>query len=168
MVLLKNRKDWGNMSHDGLSLNSPSPLSAHPHLPQFAGTFSTEEANRALAADDFGHCLHRLPLAVLSPSSPEDIVRVVQFARQNGLKIAPRGQGHSTHGQVQVNTGIVVDLASLNAISAIHEDRVEVEAGALWSTLWQATLAQGLTPPVLTDYLNLSIGGVLSVGGIGS
>ena len=58
-------------------------------------------------------------------------------------------------------------MTSLNAFSAIHEDRVEVEAGALWSTLLQATLAQGLTPPVLTDYLNLSIGGVLSIGGIG-
>jgi FAD/FMN-containing dehydrogenase len=126
-----------------------------------------EVTERTLAADDFGHYLHRLPLAVLSPGSAEDIVRAVQFARQNGRKIAPRGQGHSTHGQAQVEAGIVVDVTSLNAISTIHSDRVEVEAGALWSTLLQATLAQGLTPPVLTDYLDLSIGGVLAVGGIG-
>jgi cytokinin dehydrogenase len=155
------------MSHNSPSPSSQSPLSAHPHLPKFSGTFSTEEADRRLAADDFGHYLHRLPSAVLSPSSPEDIIRVVQFAHQNGLKIAPRGQGHSTHGQAQVEGGIVVDLTSLSTITTIHADRVEVEAGALWSTLLQATLTQGLTPPVLTDYLNLSIGGVLAVGGIG-
>lgn len=155
------------MSHDVSSKSSPSPLSAHPQLPLFGGTFSTEETDRALVADDFGHSLKRFPWAVLSPRSSEDVVRVVQFARQNGLKIAPRGQGHSTGGQAQVEAGIVVHLASLNTICALHTDRVEVEAGVLWRTLLQATLAQGLTPPVLPDYLDLSVGGVLSVGGIG-
>ena len=32
---------------------------------------------------------------------------------------------------------------------------------------FSATLAHGLTPPVLTDYLELSVGGTLSVGGVG-
>ena len=36
-----------------------------------------------------------------------------------------------------------------------------------WIALLQASLAMGLTPPVLTDYLGLSVGGTLSVGGIG-
>jgi cytokinin dehydrogenase len=31
----------------------------------------------------------------------------------------------------------------------------------------RATLPHGLTPPVLTDYLELSVGGTLSVGGVG-
>ena len=31
----------------------------------------------------------------------------------------------------------------------------------------RATLAQGKTPPVLTDYLELSVGGTLIVGGVG-
>jgi cytokinin dehydrogenase len=142
-------------------------LFAHLQIPAFEGTFSTEEADRALVADDFGHALKRYPWAVLSPHSSEDVVRVVQFARQNGLKIAPRGQGHSTSGQAQVEAGIVVDLPSLNRICALHSDRVEVETGVRWKTLLQTTLKQGLTPPVLPDYLDLSIGGVLSVGGIG-
>lgn len=167
MGLVENRKVWQKMSHDSSLPDSQSPLSTHPHLPPFEGTFSTEEADCILAADDFGHYLHRLPSAVLRPSSAEDIIHAVQFARQNGLKIAPRGQGHSTHGQAQVEAGIVVDMTSLDTISTIHPDRVEVETGTLWSTLLEATLAHGLTPPVLTDYLNLSVGGVLAVGGIG-
>ena len=32
----------------------------------------------------------------------------------------------------------------------------------------QTTLPRGLTPPVLTDYLNLSVGGTLAVGGVGA
>jgi cytokinin dehydrogenase len=40
-------------------------------------------------------------------------------------------------------------------------------SGARWSAVLQATLPVGLTPPVLTDYLELSVGGTLSVGGVG-
>ena len=46
-------------------------------------------------------------------------------------------------------------------------NQVEVGAGMLWRTVLQATTAKGLTPPVLTGYLGLSVGGTLSVGGVG-
>lgn len=42
-----------------------------------------------------------------------------------------------------------------------------MDAGVRWLELIKATLAQGLTPPVAADYLGLSVGGTLSVGGIG-
>ena len=42
-----------------------------------------------------------------------------------------------------------------------------VDAGATWKSVLDATLKQGLTPPVLTNYLGLSVGGTLAVGGIG-
>ena len=44
---------------------------------------------------------------------------------------------------------------------------VVVDAGATWKNVLDATLKQGLTPPVLTNYLGLSIGGTLAVSGIG-
>jgi cytokinin dehydrogenase len=143
---------------------SPQPLFT---LPSFTGIFSTEEALRHQAADDFGHAIHRIPLAVLQPRSVDDIVHVIQFARQHGLAIAPRGQGHSTYGQAQTRGGIVVDTSSLNTIHAMHKDCVEVEAGVRLEDLLRATLQYDLTPPVLPDYLGLSIGGLLSVGGVG-
>ena len=42
-----------------------------------------------------------------------------------------------------------------------------VDAGATWSTVVDATLPYGRTPPVLTPYLELSVGGTLAVGGMG-
>ena len=36
-----------------------------------------------------------------------------------------------------------------------------------WATVLDAALASGTTPPVLNDYMHLSVGGTLSVGGIG-
>jgi cytokinin dehydrogenase len=49
----------------------------------------------------------------------------------------------------------------------VEADRVAVGAGATWRSVLDATLPHGLTPPVLTNYLDLSVGGTLSVGGIG-
>lgn len=136
-------------------------------LPTLDGVLYVDDATRAAAADDFGHIISRTPLAVLRPGSVKDIVKLVRFARKHDLKVAARGQGHSTYGQPQVDAGVVIDMSALNTIHAIAPGRADVDAGVLWSSLLGETLKQGLTPPVLTDYIELSIGGTLSVGGIG-
>lgn len=142
---------------------------AAPHalqLPAFDGTLLSDPASLQETADDFGHIIHRTPMAVLRPGSVADIQRLIGFARQNGIKVAGRGQAHSTYGQSQVSGGVVIDTSTFNTIE-IQSDRAVVGAGVLWSKLAQAALARGLTPPVLTDYIELSVGGTLSVGGIG-
>src|SRR5260370_20457690 len=48
----------------------------------------------------------------------------------------------------------------------VGPDQASVGAGATWRQVLRGTLAVGLTPPVLTDYLGLSVGGTLSVGGL--
>jgi cytokinin dehydrogenase len=148
-------------------VTSANATSKFTQLPRLDGILYIDDATRTAVADDFGHIIRRQPLAVLKPGSIEDIVRLIRFARQFKIRVAARGQGHSCYGQSQVEAGVVMDLSTLNRIYAINSDRVEVDAGVLWSQLLRATLPQGLTPPVLTDYLELSIGGTLSVGGIG-
>jgi FAD/FMN-containing dehydrogenase len=71
------------------------------------------------------------------------------------------------NGQAQSDGGIVCDLSALDQVGEIGADRVTVGAGARWSTVLTATTAAGLSPPVLTDYLELTVGGTLSAGGIG-
>ncbi|MEH2291860.1 FAD-binding protein [Nostoc sp.] len=148
-------------------VTSASATSVFESLPPLDGVLYTDNATLTDASIDFGNIVHRQPIAVLKPGSIEDIVQVIQFARTCKLKVAPRGQGHSTYGQSQVEVGIVIDLSTLNKIHFIGTDRAIVDAGVVWSQLLQQTLAMGLTPPVLTDYIELSIGGTLSVGGIG-
>ena len=136
-------------------------------VPPLDGTLTTDPAARQEAADDYGHIVHRLPVAVLRPGSVNDIAAMVRYARANRLKIAMRGQGHVCFGQAQVDAGIVIDSRTLNAVHAIYPDRAVVGPGITWGELLRATAAQGLTPPVLTDYMGLSVGGTLSGGGIG-
>ncbi|MEV5413040.1 FAD-binding protein [Thermopolyspora sp. NPDC052614] len=144
-----------------------SPPTAPPNpVPPLDGTLLTDATARERAADDFGHMIHRSPLAVLRPGSVRDIATMLRYCCEHHIPVAARGQGHATHGQAQVEAGLVIDMTPLNTIQ-ITGDTATVQAGALWSDLLRATLAQNLTPPVLTDYIELSIGGTLSVGGVG-
>jgi cytokinin dehydrogenase len=136
-------------------------------VPDLDGVLTTDPAALAAAADDFGHIVHRTPIAVLRPGSVADVVAVVRFANRHRIAVAMRGQGHSTDGQSQVHVGVVIDSSTLAQIHEIRSDRAVVDAGVTWLQLVTATVAHGLTPPVFTDYIELSVGGTLSVGGIG-
>jgi FAD/FMN-containing dehydrogenase len=135
-------------------------------LPPLDGTITTDPAALAAAADDFGHIIHRTPVAVLRPGSVEDVVKVVRFAREHGIRVAGRGKGHTAFGQSQAGAGVVIDMTTLNQIHAIEQDRAVVDAGVVWRDLLLVTVPAGLTPPVLTDYTRLTVAGTLSVGGI--
>ncbi|MEW2162844.1 FAD-binding protein [Streptomyces sp. NPDC007084] len=138
-------------------------------LPRLDGSVRTDDASLSAAADDFGHIVHRRPRAVLRPGSVRDIVAMVRFCDEHRLSVAPRGQGHGTQGQAQVDGGLVIETTPLASIGPVGRGSrsVTVGAGAKWSDVVKATLAHGLTPPTFTDYLELSVGGTLSVGGVG-
>lgn len=138
-------------------------------LPRLDGSVRSDDASLTSASDDYGHIVHRRPLAVLRPGSVRDIVAMVRFCNQHKLSVAPRGQGHATQGQAQVDGGLVIETTPLAAVGPVRRGSrtVTVGAGAKWSDVVKATLAHGLTPPTFTDYLELSVGGTLSVGGVG-
>jgi FAD/FMN-containing dehydrogenase len=136
--------------------------------PPLDGELCFDQRARAAAAEDFGHLVHRVPAGVLLPASEEDVATAVGWAAAHGHTFAAQGQRHSVFGRGQVGDGIVADLRRLRAIHGVQHDRVVVDAGATWSEVVAATLPQGLAPPVLTDYLELSVGGTLVVGGVGA
>ncbi|AXK33097.1 FAD-binding protein [Streptomyces armeniacus] len=138
-------------------------------VPPLDGELVTDDASRAAAADDYGHMVHRTPAAVLRPGSVADVVAMVRFCVKHAIPVAPRGQGHATNGQAQVADGLVIETSTdaLSGVGRPERGTVTVGAGARWSTVTKATLEHGLTPPVFTDYLELSVGGTVSVGGLG-
>ena len=140
----------------------PVPVRA----PALDGALLIDEAALSAAAEDFGHMRHHRPIAVLEPGSNEDIVKMVNFAREQGIKIGARGWGYSVYGQSQVVGGIVVRMSTFIKPPIFGTDQVEVSAGMTWSEVLAATLEHGLRPPVLTNDLELSVGGTLSFGGI--
>jgi FAD/FMN-containing dehydrogenase len=137
-------------------------------IPDLDGVLLTDPATLAAFADDYGHLVHHTPLAVLQPGSVEDVSKAVKFCRRNGIQVAARGQGHSTNGQCQVQSGLVVDTSTLKTVEHIGPDHARVQVGLRWKDLLAATVPLGLQPPVLTGFVGLSIGGTLSMGGIGA
>lgn len=142
---------------------------AHPdlhHIPHLDGELVFDPATLAQYATDAGNLIEQVPVAVLRPGSVEDVAKMIRFSRKHRIFVAARGQGHTTFGQSLVEGGLIIDMAPLSQIHSIGSHSTEVGAGALWRDLLGATLTQGLTPPALTGYIGLSIGGTLSVGGI--
>jgi len=136
-------------------------------VPALDGAWMSDEATRRAYARDYGLIVHRRPLAVARPGSIADLVRIVRFARRNGLAIAARGHGHQPFGQAQVQDGIAIDMRSLSAVHSVSADRIDVHAGADWRMVLGAAMRHDRTPPVLPAYLGLTVGGTLSIGGIG-
>jgi cytokinin dehydrogenase len=159
----------------GWNPGARSWASGHPgpgniQIPSLDGELLTDAATLGEAADDFGHIVHHAPLAVLVPGSIDDIVKMVKFARRHGLKVAGArgiGESHSTDGQSQAPGGVVIDMRALATIHEINAGDALVDAGVRWIELIEQTAPLGKSPPTLTDYIDLSVGGTLSVGGIG-
>jgi cytokinin dehydrogenase len=135
--------------------------------PSFEGTLETDPRTLDAAGEDYGRFIRRRPAAVLRPASTEDIAKLVRYARSRGLKVAARGQGFSVYGQAQAPGGLVAHLGGVARVHAVDAGSALVDAGLPWLELVQRTVPLGWTPPVLPDYLRLSVGGTLSVGGVG-
>ena len=120
----------------------------------------TDPRSLERAADDWGHLVRRRPRGVVRPGSVPELV-----AAARRWSLVPRGNGHSLAGQAQTG-GIVLDMGAFDSVE-VGEGSVRAGGGARWSSVLRAALATGQTPPVLTDYLELTVGGTLAVGGIG-
>jgi FAD/FMN-containing dehydrogenase len=136
-------------------------------VPRLDGDYLVDDAARRSVARDFGRSVYRLPLAVVRPRTVDDVVRIVAYANDNGIKVAMRGQAHSLYGQALVDGGIVIDSASLRHVGPPSGDTMDAQAGAMWGDVAKAALAQRRLAPVMPDAMMLSVGGTLSVGGMG-
>ncbi len=144
------------------------PRSPFEHLPPLDGEVVLDAASLDAAGQDFGQLVFERPLAVLRPGSADDIARMLRFARRHDLRVVGRGAGHTTFGQSQHAAGIAFDMTTLDSIGPVHGDRITVGAGCRWNQVLPATLDQGMMPPVLPDFIGQTVGGTLSVGGIGA
>ena len=119
-------------------------------------------------SSDFGGVVRRTPRVVVRPLHEQDVFHCFSVAKENGVTVSFRGAGHSCHGQTLSDGGILIQNFSDSAEFQLLDDyQVEVSAKSRWHELEKGLNAQGRSAPVVTDYLDLSVGGTLSVGGYG-
>lgn len=134
---------------------------------RFSGEIVSEEETLRSASTDFGRLMYRMPSAIAAPKNRDDVQSAVEVANEEEWTIAVRGAAHSQAGQSLGKGSLALDMTSLNEIGEVEEDSVWVGAGLLWSDLFEELAPRGLVPPVLTNNLNVTVGGTLSMGGLG-
>jgi cytokinin dehydrogenase len=130
-----------------------------------------EQSPAALASvtEDFGHVLRGSPVGVIHPRSAAEVAEAVTEAISCRTKLTLRGVGHSAGGQALASQAIVVEFSRMSGVGPVDRARgtIRCQPGALLRDVVAATLPHGLLPRALTNLLDLTVGGLLSVGGIG-
>ncbi|MCC3333451.1 FAD-binding protein [Nocardia abscessus] len=116
-------------------------------------------------ATDFGGLRRAVPRAVhrMPSAFPSALLG-------SGRQLTLRGAGHSCDGQTVTEGDLLVTYVPGTAdrqVRDLGDGLIEVPAGMSWYDLERYLNRRGRAFPVLTDYLHLSVGGTISVGGAG-
>ena len=133
------------------------------------GAVATPDEFHPAQLTNFGNLFHATPRLVVSPASAKDVASTVAFARENRLSISTRGSGHSQSRVAISEGGILLSMSSMSRILSVDRSAktVDVEGGVVWRDLARHLMPAGLAPPVLTNNLGVTVGGTLSIAGIG-
>ena len=123
---------------------------------------------RAALSRDFGGMVGRMPSAVVTPHSVEDVSHIVSWAARVGARLAIRGGGYSQGGQTLTAGGIVLDTRHLDRVQLTGGGLVRAQGGAAWIRVVDSLRGTGCLPCVLAVFGELTVGGTLSAGGIGT
>jgi hypothetical protein len=134
----------------------------------FAGELiGPDDAAYPDASPVYNAMIDRHPALIARPTSPEDVAKVVNFARDHGLPLAIRGGGHNGAGLGSVDDGVVIDLSLLKDIQVDPDARtVRVGGGCVWGEVDAATGEHGLATP--SGIISTTgVGGLTLGGGLG-
>ena len=109
----------------------------------------------------------RHPAIIIKVADANDVVRVVNLARESGLELAVRSGGHSSVGHSVTEGGIVLDLSNMKDLQIDPESRTAwaetgLTAGEVTTALAKHGLAVGFG-----DTGSVGIGGITLGGGVG-
>jgi FAD/FMN-containing dehydrogenase len=108
--------------------------------------------------------IDKRPALIVRCATTSDVVRAVDFARENELLLAVRGGGHNIAGSALCDGGLVIDLSQMRAAKVdARARRVTIEGGATLADLDAATQAYDLATPLginsTTGVAGLTLGG---------
>jgi len=106
----------------------------------------------------------RHPSIIARCAGPDDVIAAVRFARDQDLRIAVRGGGHSVAGFSTCDGGIVIDLSLMRGVTVDPQRQVAVaQGGAHLGQLDKQAQEFGLACPVgvvgHTGVAGLTLGG---------
>jgi len=106
----------------------------------------------------------RRPAAVIRAASTEDVVRTVNFARDNELELSIRGGGHNIAGLSLSDGGLTLDMSHLRTVDVDPQTKIaRVAAGCTLGDVDRATQEHALAATLgfvsATGVAGLTLGG---------
>ena len=87
------------------------------------------------------------PAAVAIPHSVDDVIAIVEFANERGLRVTAQGTGHNAGAFDTLADTILVKTQEMRGVEIDAEARVaRVAAGTLWIEVTEPASALGLAP----------------------
>jgi FAD/FMN-containing dehydrogenase len=87
------------------------------------------------------------PAIVALPESAQDVVQVVRYAREHGLRVAPQGTGHNAYPLADLSEAILLKTSRMRGVEIDPVRKVaRVEAGAWWIDVSAPASEHGLAP----------------------
>src|SRR6201982_3459033 len=111
--------------------------------------------------------IHKKPRLIARCADVADVIRCVNFARDNDLLVSIRGGGHNAGGLGVCDDGLVIDLSPMKYTLVDPEAHtVTVGGGCTWGDVDHATHVFGMATPsgVIST---TGVGGLTLGGGIG-
>ncbi|MEV4315412.1 FAD-binding protein [Actinocrispum sp. NPDC049592] len=166
---------WSAATGSWVTAEASPAAGSYAPVPPLDGTLTATSGVLDEFAKDWGGFITARPQAVLRTGSVQDVVKIINYARANRLKVAVNGrsgespdlESHSFYGNALTAGGIAIDGKGFDRIHSITSSYAVVGGGVSLHDLAAATLDRGLIVPSQTDYIRLSVGGVASVGGFG-
>ena len=111
--------------------------------------------------------IHKKPRLIARCTDVADVIRCVNFGRDNNLLVSVRGGGHNAGGLGICDDGLVIDLASIKYTRVDPAARtVTAGGGCVWGDVDHATHAFGLATP--SGIISTTgVGGLTLGGGVG-
>ncbi|CAM3297322.1 FAD-binding oxidoreductase [Polaromonas hydrogenivorans] len=108
-----------------------------------------EDASFDTARQVWNAMIDKHPAAIVRCAATPDVVHAVNFAREQGLRLAVRGGGHNIAGSAVCDDGIVIDLSQMKAVYVdANNRRASIEGGATLADFDAAAQVHGLAIPL--------------------
>lgn len=104
-----------------------------------------EDARWEQARQAWNLAVDQQPAAVGLPESVEDVIAMIAFATERGLRVAPQSTGHAAGALDDLAGALLVKTSSIRGVRIDPDARTaRAQAGALWTDVTAAAAPHGL------------------------
>lgn len=126
-----------------------------------------KDSNYNEARSIYNAMIDKKPALIIKCKKKEDVVKAVNYARENNLEISIRSGGHNGAGLALVDDGLVIDLSEMKTIEIDPKSKTAIiHSGNTLADVDAATYEHGLALP--SGIIgSTGVGGITLGGGIG-